>query len=78
MDVGGDDLPYAGILAKEGPQLVPGVGTRQHYVTCSEQAQDPGRSTEGAKHEGDAAVLEQVRRGLVAAAGQIQIGHASR
>jgi hypothetical protein len=74
VDVGHDRLSDTDEpLGEPAAQVVPLVITRQHGTARPEQPQDLRWALEGTEHERDASVLGEMRRGLVATAGQVEI-----
>lgn len=75
-DIGHDDLAHAGELAEAWPQRIPLGRARQHRMAAAVQPQDARGAGERAEHKRDPPVLAQVRRGLIPAAGQVEVCHA--
>ena len=55
-------------------EVIPSGIRARDGLTCSVESQDEGLLIETTEHESNAAVIAQVRRGFVAAAGQVQVG----
>lgn len=71
-----DDLTDAGKGTEQRTQLPPLGLSGTHHPPLAVEAHDPRLLAETAEHQGDAPVLRHVGGGLVAAAGQVQVGDA--
>src|SRR5262249_22602373 len=75
VDVCRDDLADGRKVGwEEGYQAGPVFILRQHGPACNIEAEDIVRAVVGAEHEGGASVLQEVGGGLVATAGDVQVG----
>ena len=73
-----EDLPHPGLDCKMARQFGPAGILRQHWNAAAIKPIDQRRLIEGAEHDGDAAIGEQMRVGLVPGTTEIKVCDAVR